>query len=148
MAMAQESARATRKRQECQEKKAKPTAGAVFSDGSMLELVRDSADPTRPALLHFHGKQTTIGREIEHEHARYVPVDIDSTLFQQLHLPAKNMPYGSTPELFDQIYGLIMRRSDLSDDAASLVTFFVFSTFFCDCLQLAPCLVLQGESSA
>jgi hypothetical protein len=148
MAMAQESARATRKRQECREKKAKPTAGAVFADGSMLELVRDSADPTRPALLRFHGKQTTIAREIEHEHARYVPVDIDSTLFRQLHLPAKSMPYGSTPELFDQIYGLIMRRSDLSDDAASLVTFFVFSTFFCDCLQLAPCLVLQGESSA
>ena len=145
--MAQESARATRKRQECQEKKAKPTAGAVFADGSMLELVRDSADPTRPALLRFHGKQTTIAREIEHEHARYVPVDIDSTLFRQLHLPAKSMPYGSTPELFDQIHGLITRRSDLSDDAASLATFFVFSTFFCDCLQMAPCLLLQGEGT-
>jgi hypothetical protein len=148
MAMAQDSARGTRNGQESQEKKVKPTAGEVFRDGSMLELVRDSADPRRPALLRFHGKQTIIAREIEHEHARYVPVDIDSILCRQLRLPARSMPYGSTLELFNQIYGLITRYSDLSDDAARLVTFFVFSTFFCDCLQLAPCLLLHGERSA
>ena len=145
--MAQDSARGTRNGQQSQEKKVKPTAGEVFPDGTMLELVRDSGDPTRPALLRCHGTQTTIAREIEHEQAHYVPVEIDSTLFRQLHLPARGMPYGSTPELFDQIYNLIMKHSDLSHDAACLVTYFVFATFFCDCLQLAPCLLLQGESS-
>jgi hypothetical protein len=58
------------------------------------------------------------------------------------------MPYGSTPELFDQICGLITRNSELADDAACLVAHFVFATFFCDCLQLAPCLLVQGESIA
>jgi hypothetical protein len=147
MALAQDSVGTTRNGQECQEKKAKPTTGEVFPDGTMLELVRDSEDPMRAALLRRNGKQTTIGREIEHENARYVPVEIDSALFRQLHLPAKSSPYGSTPELFEQIYSLITRHSDLTDEASSLVTYFVFSTFFCDCLQMTPCLVLQGENS-
>src|ERR1700694_1516899 len=125
MALAQDSAGTTRNGQECQEKKAKPTTGEVFPDGTMLELVRDAGDPMRPALLRRHGKQTTIGREIEHENARYVPVEIDSALLRQLHLPAKSLPYASTVELFEQIYSLITRHSDLSDDASSLVTYFV-----------------------
>ena len=145
--MVQDSARATGDGQQSQGNKVKPTAGEVFPDGSMLELVRDSTDPRRPALLRFHRKQAIIAREIEHEKSRYVPLDIESTLFRQLHLPAKSLPYGSTPELFDQIYSLITRHSELSHDAASLITYFVFATFFCDCLQMTPCLLLQGEGS-
>jgi hypothetical protein len=124
------------------------TAGQVFPNGSLLEIVRDPSDPERPALLHWDGKQPTVAPEIAISGRRYVPPEIDRSIWRRLRLPSGVLPYGSTTELFKAVCGLIIQYSGLDPEYAALLTYFVFSSFFSDCLQTAPCLVLQGCAGA
>jgi hypothetical protein len=119
------------------------TAAEVFPDGSVLELVRDPSAPARPALLHWDGRLARIAAEIVVDGCHYVPPEIDPKVWRCLRLPSGVLPHGSTPELFDNIRGLIMKYSGLIDYATQL-TYFVFSSFFVDCLQTAPSLLLHG----
>ncbi len=119
------------------------TAGQVFPDSSLLELVRDPSDPARPALLHWDGKHPTVALEIAINGRRYVPPQIDPSVWRCLRLPSGVVPYGSTTELFNAICDLIIQYSGLDPEYAARLTYFVFSSLFPDCLQTAPCLVLH-----
>jgi hypothetical protein len=124
------------------------TAGEVFSDGSFLELVRDPSRDLRPTLLRWDGKSATVASEMIVGERRYVPVENDPSLCRHLRLPSGIAPYGSTTQLFDRIRGLIAKYSGLSDRDSDLLTYFVFSTFFVECLETAPCVILHGCASA
>ena len=120
------------------------TAGEVFPDSGMLEMVRDPSDPARPALLHWDGKHATVAPEIGVGGRHYVPPEIDPSLWRRLRLPSGFAPYGSTTELFDRIRSLITKYSGLSDEYSRLLTYSTFASHFVDCLQTAPCVVLHG----
>jgi hypothetical protein len=124
------------------------TGGEVFSDGSLLEIVRDPSEATRPALLHWNGKVATVAPEMILGERRYVPAEIDRTLCRHLRLPSRFVDYGSTTQLFDNVRGLIAKYSGLTDKYSDLLTYFVFSTFFVDCLETAPCVILLGCAGA
>lgn len=132
------------------EKLSHPTAtgGEVFEDGSLLEIVRDPSEATRPALLHWNGKVATVAPEMTVGKRRYVPVEIDPSLCRHLRLPSRLVKYGSTTQLFDNVRGLIAKYSGLTDKYSHLLTYFVFSTFFVDCLETVPCVILHGCASA
>ena len=95
------------------EKLSHPTAtgGEVFADGSLLEIVRDPSEATRPALLHWNGKVATVAPEMTVGKRRYVPVEIDPSLCRHLRLPSRLVKYGSTTQLFDNVRGLIAKYS-------------------------------------
>ncbi len=124
------------------------TAGEVFGDGGLIELVRDSSDPTRPALLLWDGKQPTVAHQVRTHGACYIPLEVDRTIFRQLRLPGRPLPYGSTAELFNAIYQLVTISSSLTNDHAALLAYFGLSSWFPDCLTTSPCLLFRGSSSA
>jgi len=124
------------------------TAGEVFPDSGMLEMVRDPSDPARPALLHWDGKHATVAPEIGVGGRHYVPPEIDPSLWRRLRLPSGFAPYGSTTELFDRIRSLITKYSGLSDEYSRLLTYSTFASHFVDCLQTVPCVVLHGCADA
>jgi hypothetical protein len=132
------------------EKRSHPTAtgGEVFSDGSLLEIVHDPSGAARPTLLHWDGKVATVGPEMILGGCRYVPVELDPNLYRHLRLPSRLVKYGSTTQLFDNVRGLIAKYSGLTDKYSDLLTYFVFSTFFVDCLETVPCVILHGCASA
>ncbi len=121
-----------------------PTAGEVFADGSMLELVRDSLDPARTALLHRVGDDVTVAHQIAHGGRRYIPISLDPALLRQLRLPIKDLPHGPIPQLVDQISRILMQTSELSEDDAFMAAVFAVASFFSDCLPTTLCLWLQG----
>ena len=59
-----------------------PTAGEVFPDASVLELVRGPSAPARPALLHWDGRQATVAAEIVVGGYQYVPPEIDPKVWR------------------------------------------------------------------
>ena len=132
------------------EKLSRPTAtaGEVVLHGNLLEIVRDHSEGARPALLHWDGKYATVAPEIVIGGRHYVPLEIDPSLWRLLRLPSGFVACGSTTQLFDRIRSLITKYSGLSDGYATPLTHFVFSSFFVDCLQTAPCVVLQGCADA
>jgi hypothetical protein len=124
------------------------TAGEVFPDGSLLEIVRNLSGAERPALLYWDGHHATVAPEIEIDGRHYAPLKIDRGLWQHLHLPSKFVVCGSTAELFDRVRSLITKYSGLTDGYAELLTYFVFASYFVDCLQIGPCVVLHGCAGA
>jgi hypothetical protein len=124
------------------------TGGEVFPDGNLLEIVRDRSRAARPALLHWDRKHATVAPEIVIRGRHYIPLEIDASLWRHLRLPSGFVACGSTTQLFDRIRSLITKYSGLSDGYATLLTHFVLSSFFVDCLQTAPCVVLHGCADA
>jgi hypothetical protein len=76
------------------EKLSHPTGGEVFSHASLLEIVRDPSEATRPALLHWNEKVATVAPEMMVGERRCVPVEIDPSLCRHLHLPSRFVDYG------------------------------------------------------
>jgi hypothetical protein len=124
------------------------TGGEVFADGGLLEIVRDPSGAPRPALLHWDGREVIVGPEIVIGGRHYAPVKIDSGLWRHLRLPSKFVACGSTTQLFDRVRSLITKYSGLTDGYPELLTCFVFASFFVDCMDTGPCVLLQGCADA
>jgi hypothetical protein len=122
------------------------TAGEVFSDGTILELVRDTSDPTQSALLRWDGANATIARRVEQNGRVYVPVTAEPNIFEGLRLPSGIAPYGSTRELFTAVTSIFTMYCGLPTRYAELTAASLISTFFVDCLRLAPCLFIVGPA--
>src|ERR1700693_6297989 len=93
-----------------------PTAGKRLSDGSLIELVKESSERGEVVLLHRAGKHSTTSRQIDHAGRHYIPKKMDPGLVQQLRLPTESLPYGSTAELVTQISSILTSVSELSAD--------------------------------
>jgi hypothetical protein len=120
-----------------------PTCAEIFSDGTMLELVRDPVDLTRTALLHWDGQRSTVGGEFVYAGVRYVPMEVGSGLLG--HLPTVADDFTSTDELFDDVRAFLTQYSGLNEEEGFLVTAFCFATFFPDCAGSCPCVRLHGS---
>ena len=125
-----------------------PTAGERLSDGSLIELVKESSERGEVVLLHRVGKHTTTARQIDHDGKHFIPIKMDPGLVQQLRLPTENLPYGSTAELVTQISSIVIQLSELSADHAFLCAVFVIASCFADLLPVQLCLWLSGSANA
>lgn len=111
-----------------------PTAGEVFSNGSILELVRIPTGELN--LLLWDGKSANMAPQfVLHDHT-FVPLGVH--LLRSMRLPSNIAEHESTRVLFTEISSLISRVTDAGDRFAQLVTFSVFATWFPDCLPFAP----------
>jgi hypothetical protein len=122
------------------------TGGEVLPDGTILELIQDPADRSRPALLQWSGGVWSVAREVLIGRSRYIPVEIGASFVQGL--PAEPAPYTSTRDLFDDVRSLVARLSGLTDEHCTMLAHFVLASFFVDCMKMAPCLLLYGCSTA
>jgi hypothetical protein len=59
--------------------------------------------------------------------------------------PSRTESYGTTGELFTLIKTTIIECTLLSDRVSELLTYWAISTWFIDCLLIAPCLVITGS---
>ena len=120
------------------------TAGEVFPDGTLLELVRDPINPAELSLLHWKDARSRIAREMPVGLCRYMPLEMDAGLVR--HLPSTAAPYASTEELFNGVHDFIAKFSGLGEDELLLLTGFVFSSLFAECFSMSPCMLLGGPS--
>jgi hypothetical protein len=146
---AQESARMkTGRPRTGQEALPKPTAGEVFPDGSMIELVRDAGAHSRLLLLMWRNGKATVSDRIEYGGQIYVPIELDSTLAQAVRLPTLSVNYGTTSSLFTQIKDLLSQYADVNEKDIAILSYFVLRTWFSDCMSDAPCLFVIAPHAA
>jgi hypothetical protein len=124
------------------------TAGEVFPDGTVIELVRSEVDAGALALLTWDGTDGTVAGRAEHEGRIYTPRRCDPSLLHALPLPANCGSFDSTAKLFVEIKDLFERYGDLPEEAASLMVSIVLSTWMVDWLPVAPTLVLIDPSAS
>ena len=123
------------------------TTGELFPDGASIELLRDSQSGG-PTLLFYDGEKPTIAPWIKAHGHIYAPADIDPSVLRALTLPSTCSPYGTTRELFKEIFDLISRVTCLSDGIVTQIACFVFATWLADCLPLAPLLWVIAPPTA
>src|SRR6266478_1821017 len=113
-----------------------PTAGEVWPNGIILDLVRDE-------------KSDELGLLAWDKDKTYVPAKMDPTVLAALQLPSHSASRGSpTRELFDGICKLLAQYTGLSERSLSQVAYFVFATWLTDRVPIAPFLWIVAPAKA
>jgi hypothetical protein len=124
-----------------------PTAGEVFGDGTVIEVVREPAT-SELALLAWNGKETTIAGRIVHGGEQYVPPVIPVDIRRALRLPTRSAAFGSAQLLFCEIVEVLRRYTNQAEESVSLATHFILASWFSDLLPMAPCLLIFGPAES
>jgi hypothetical protein len=118
------------------DKPAVRTAGKMFSNGSILELVRIPSGELN--FLIWNGKSSKTAPQFVQDNETFVPLRVDPTILRSLALPSNIAEYGSTRKLFTEISSLIARVTHVGDGVVQPLTFSVFTTWLADRLPVAP----------
>lgn len=119
-----------------------PTAGELFSDGYAIELVCDASRRDLNLLL-SDGTNQKIAPQVEHGGRVYTPLRLKPGLQQAVVLPVQAVEYGSTSDLFSSARELFTTHG-FPDEVALASTYLGFSSWFPDCVALAPSLLITG----
>ncbi len=111
------------------------SGGEVFSDGSIVELIRIPNGELN--FLIWNGKSEKTAGQFVRRGEIFAPLRVDPTILPWLQLPSKTKEFGSTRKLFGEISGLIS-RTQVDDGIAKALSFFVFATWLDDYLPAAP----------
>ncbi len=123
------------------------TAGEVFTDGVMIELIA-GVNPEHPQLMLWDGSTEITGTVVEYRGQQYEPAKIEASILRQLTLPARCCPHGSTREFLTEICNLMKNLVGLDDKSASLAARIVLCCAVVDALSIAPALVITGPDTA
>jgi hypothetical protein len=116
------------------------TAGELFSDGTVIELIRDTGPNGKFRLLHWSGSSGTAHERCTVDGNVYVPLALDPPIARALVLPNGTRPYGSTGRLFKEISSLVSRVTLLPENVVTPFAFYVLATWLFEFLPAAPCL--------
>jgi hypothetical protein len=119
-----------------------PTAGKIFDDGTLIELVECPDQPDGLGLLIWDGRQSVTARHSIRAGCTYVPVTLDPGLRRALRLPATLTPIDSTADLFAELLAVMRRFTDLGEEPCAQIVGFVFASWLSDCLPIPVNLAL------
>lgn len=123
------------------------TAGEVFPDGSMIEILRLSSASPELVLLYSDGKKVLTGKKLKVQGHSYTPVEFEADFLKAVTLPAGVNAYGSAKGLVDDLAKAVQNFTGLEHHFSRLSAFFFVATWFCDCLNIAPRLSVFGPTS-
>ena len=121
----------------------KATYGEVFADGATIELIRGTHGGNS-ALLLWDGAKEIVGARVEHDGQLYEPAPINASLLQELILPTRCCPHGSTREFLAETCKLIINYAVLPEKIASLVGRVVLCSALVEAVCVAPSLMIVG----
>jgi hypothetical protein len=115
------------------------TFGELFPDGAVLELVA-SANVDQLNLILSKRNSTVIASEIEHCGQRYQAEELHGSIRRAIRFPCKPKPYGTIRQIFTKLVATFEEFLRLSKAEAERASFWVLTTWFCDCLASPPTL--------
>jgi len=113
----------------------------LILDGSNAELIRDPATG-RLFCLDYQQDGCKVERRVEIQDQVSL-AGINPSILRALTLPSRCGRLGSTAELFEATRESLTSHG-IPEEAALPVTYFTFSTWFPECLPVAPCLSIMG----
>jgi hypothetical protein len=123
------------------------TAGEVFVDGAMIELV-GGVHPAHPQLMLWDGSKEIVAPVVEYNGQWYEPAEIESSVLQHLALPTRCCPHGTTREFLMETCTLIANLVALDEKSAFLAARIVLCSAIIDAVSVAPVLVVAGPDTA
>jgi hypothetical protein len=122
-----------------------PTAGEIFPDGPVIELVSTgSANGNKPSLLFWDGEKALFGPQAEYGGNVYRPLDLHPSIWSATRLPGAVVDYGATGAFLKGVANLFERYVGFSASEAMLVAMWNATSWLSDCLSSPPTLVVSG----
>jgi hypothetical protein len=121
------------------------TSGEIFADGSAIELV--SATGNQLNLLLWHEDRQKIAPRIEYRGSVYEAPELDGSLRKAIRFPSDVKEFGTKKQLFAQMQILFERHIGLTSPESALLTAWVCSSWFPDCLPSPPTLMISGPET-
>ena len=119
------------------------TGGKLFSDGTLLELLRDKQNGGLK-LLRARGRSWKTGPSLRFREHTYKPPQFkSSSVLSAIRVPTEYGECPSTTELFAAVRSIFLERG-YPEDTVFPLPYFVFATWFTDVLAAAPCLLIDG----
>ena len=112
--------------------------------GLMLESVVDPDHPDHLRLHTWNGRRTTTTCRVEHGGVSYLPKTLGGGLVQSVRFAPPSLPFGSTTKVISSLRDFLSSYVHLQPEVADLLVAFALSTWFCDCMPVAPVLYLFG----
>lgn len=119
------------------------TTGEVFPNGDVIELVA-SARGDRPNLLFWNGETSFIAAQVEYGGRTYRAQELQGSVLSAIRLPRGAVGYGTTLQLFTELRDAFEEYLGFSTNLAGLSTFWILTTWLCDCLLNPPSLWASG----
>ena len=85
------------------------SAGEIFPDGTMIELVAGSSGLDKPDFLLWDGKKASIGTHFKHGGRTYEVPELGPSLYRATRFPSRCDDYDSARDLFAAIADLFTR---------------------------------------
>jgi hypothetical protein len=121
------------------------TAGEIFSDGSIIELVAARPGTSDDmALLLWDGRKAKIAKEVEYRGQLYQPIELHHSIRHALRLPHCASSYGSTRQLVGELAGLFERYLGFSASESVLASGWNLMTWVADTTPSPPPLLITG----
>jgi hypothetical protein len=124
------------------------TVGEILSDGTVLELTRDPANPERVNLVTLLDGVLQTKSEILHQGRIYVPAPVDKGVLRALRLPTRVAPPEATRELFDDVHNLLCGRLGQLETTTTKLVFAIFASWCFQVLPLAPIMWIFAPSGS
>ena len=77
----------------------------------------------------------------------YVPKTLASGLAQSVRFAAPSLPFGSTSKLVFSLRDFLSTYAHLQAEVADILVAFALTSWFCDCMPVAPVLYLFGPEN-
>jgi hypothetical protein len=117
---------------------------AELEDGTLVEMIEDPDNSAKSLFAIYKDGSVRNAATVERDDLVLVPVPREQGIFKHVRLPRGSQPHQPPAKLLGQIMTIILACADIGMDDACLVAAFVMSTWFIECLQVAPYLALIG----
>ncbi len=115
--------------------------------GLMLESVVDPHHPDHLRLHTWNGLRAATKCKVEHGGVSYIPKTLGRGLVQSVRFAPPSLPFGSTTKVISSLRDFLSTYARLQPEVADLLVAFALSSWFCDCMPVAPVLYLLGPDS-
>jgi hypothetical protein len=118
------------------------TAGEIFADGAVIELVKPPDQ--RVQLLLWRKNKKTIAPQIKYGGRVYQVRGVNETLLDTIRFAASPVDYGSPAALFAEISALFTEFVGSTPREAALLTAWSCTTWFREVVSTPPTMVVSG----
>jgi hypothetical protein len=123
------------------QRRASAQGSVELLDGAIAELIREPAGHLLWSV--FDENRSKISRQVEFQDLASAPAGIDPSILRAITLPSKCGNVRPAAELFAAVREPLTSHG-FPEIVAVTASYFVFSSWFSECLPVAPCLWITG----
>lgn len=125
-----------------------PTAGEIFSDGTVLDLLRDPAKPEKLSLVRCQYGVLDFEPNVSHAGRMYEAIRVDWGVAKAIRFPTRVAPPESTKKLFMAVHDLLTRHLGQLDSCTTAMVYEVFVSWMSPVLPMAPILSISAPAGS